>query len=55
MELEYNEIVPIVQVVTTKRDKEDEIKHYLQLLVLAVWEEYKEESHGNTGFDARPM
>lgn len=49
LELEYGTIVPLVMLVTTKTGmgKEEEIRRYLQLLTLAVWEDYKlEENNG---------
>jgi hypothetical protein len=44
LELEYNQILPIVEVVTTKMKNErkaDVIKHYIQVIGHAVWEEYQ--------------
>jgi hypothetical protein len=50
LELEYGTIVPLVVLVTNKQGKEDEIRRYLQLLTLAVWEDYKlEETNGIQG------
>ena len=44
LELEQNQIVPLVFIVTTKQKNkkyEEEIRKYLQLTNLAVWEDYR--------------